>query len=154
MTNEIENTVAQVHMAKRMLTIESYINGYYNCDTRAVGKKTKKYINVEQLGLIPIVYKRLFGDTSKPVPYKVLAEMLGRERTSGLNWERKAQGYLDVYPQKKLLFEGFLENNKEDMLKDCGLNNRLVSRCFVRVIATFGSEKFEPKMLAQPEHKS
>lgn len=151
MKEEIEYNLNKVHIAKRLLTIESYINGYYGCNTRELGKKSKKYVNTEYLGLIPIVYKRLFGPEVIPVPYSILSIMLGRERTTGYSWERKAQGFLDIYPSKRMMFDSFLESNKDDILNDCIVNKRLLSNYFVQVISTFPSEKLQPKKIAQQQ---
>lgn len=147
MKTNVETNTVRIQIAKRMLTIESYINGYYQCDVRETGTKKQNFINTEILGLVPITYKRLFGDI-KPVPYGVYADLLSRNRTSALSWERNAQGCLEVYPNKRQIYEKFLEQNSKDILEDCGVNDRLVAGLFVRMICVVPTEKIEGKKLA------
>ena len=150
MNTDTTTTPSRQSVAKRLLTIESYICSYYQCDTREVGKLTKKFIRSEELGLVIVAYNQIFGRHTTPMPYHVLAIALERNRTTALNWEKKAYGYLDVYKNKREKFDRFLSENTEDILNDCKTNEGLQGGMYVRVVDVFNTEKIEPKKLAAP----
>ena len=141
-------TASRQSVAKRLLTIESYICSYYQCDTRE--QITKKLVHSEELGLVIVTYNRIFGRHTIPMPYHILAMILDRNRTTALNWEKKAYGYLDVYKEKKEKFDKFLSENTEDIIKDCRTNESLRGGMYVRVVDVFNTEKIELKKLAAP----
>lgn len=130
-------------IGKRLLTIESYVAQYYDCDIRAVGKLTKKFIHAEQLGLVIVTYNTLFGRHTAPTPYHLYAMILERERTSALSWEKKAYGYLEVYKNKKRMYDEFLESHRADIMNDCATNLRLDTNMYVKIVSKLDLEKIE-----------
>lgn len=139
----------KLHTGKRILTIESYVSAYYGVNTRELGEKNGKYVNVFHLGLVLVTYESMFGEQTQPIPYSVYGMILNRERTSARAWLMKTKGYLDVYKKKKEEYERFLRNNIDDMMQDCNTNNSLSHSGYIKIVSNISEEQLAQ---LQPAH--
>jgi len=131
----------QLNTAKRLLTIHSYIEKYYNINLHETGPLDGKYRKSFHLGLVLMTYDNLFGFQVHPRPYAVYARLMDRDRSSGHHWYRRAEGYLDVYRPVREEYETFLKENEEDILKDCKESLEMKGPNYIKVIRQVDEKK-------------
>lgn len=138
---KLDPEVIQLNTAKKLLTIQSYIEAYYNVDLHETGKLSKKFVNVFHLGLVLRTYHELFGPQEYPVPYRVYAKLMERERTTAWSWQKRAISYLQVYEDLRKEYQTFLEYNRLEILKDCRKSRDLADEGYIKIVKKVDTKK-------------
>jgi len=128
-----------LNTAKRLLTIESYIEEHFQVDVKK--RKNQKYNNTYYLGLVLITYKKLFGDQRRPVPQTVYSKLMHRNRSTAISWERRANEYLDVYKTRQEMYKCFLEEHSKNIYDDCNTNGKLSTTGYIKIISDISKEQ-------------